>query len=159
MDTVDLPVDAGATLVATLSHRGSRNFAVQSYGNGQRLNLLVNHIGPYTGTVPLNLTDEPDQLEIDADGSWMVTISDVFGQPVLEETIAGTGDEVLVLATRVGRLDITHDGESNFAVLSYGNGRELLINKIGIYNGTVQVSGGALVLEIAADGNWTIEAQ
>lgn len=40
-----------------------------------------------------------------------------------------------------------------------GNRRDLLVNEIGSYDGTVRLGSDALVLEIAADGDWTVAPQ
>ena len=51
---------------------------------------------------------------------------------------------------------VTHTGSSNFAVLSYGDSQDLLINEIGRYTGEVLIPAGTSVLEIEADGAWSI---
>jgi hypothetical protein len=56
----------------TLTLTGSSNFIVWSYSNSSRLDLEVNEIGPYTGTVLLDAGAR--YLEIVADGSWGFTI-------------------------------------------------------------------------------------
>jgi hypothetical protein len=53
-------------------HTGSSNFIVWSYSNTRRLDLEVNEIGPYNGTVLLDAG--ASFLEIQADGSWGFTI-------------------------------------------------------------------------------------
>jgi len=158
-DIIDVPVVTDTPLVATFTHRGSSNFAVVSYdSSGGRISLLVNDIGAYTGTVPLNFTSPPAELEITADGAWSVTISDVRDQPVYDGAAAGSGDQVLLVTAAAGRLAATHDGRSNFAVLAWGDRRTLMVNEIGAYSGTVRLP-EALALEIKADGNWTLEAR
>lgn len=56
----------------TLTHNGSSNFVVWSYSGTRRLDLEVNEIGSYTGTVLLDAGAR--YLEIVADGSWGFTI-------------------------------------------------------------------------------------
>jgi len=52
----------------------------------------------------------------------------------------------------------THNGESNFVVWAYfDGGKDLLVNTIGAYEGTRPVVGDELVLDIDADGAWTVE--
>jgi hypothetical protein len=143
-------------MVATIEHQGSSNFALLSYGESDNRDLLVNTIGDYSGTRPLNFIDDPSEFEITADGSWTITITSLLEQPTLAETTTGTGDEVLFVDTGSGRLTLTHDGDSNFAVFAYGSTRDLLVNEIGGYEGTVRLP-DALALEIQADGNWTAE--
>jgi hypothetical protein len=158
-DIIDVPVITDAPVVATFTHSGSSNFAVVSFGgSGERLDLLVNEIGNYRGTVPLNFSSPPAELEITADGAWTVTISDVRDQPVYDGAASGSGDQVLLVTVDAGRLAATHDGRSNFAVLAWGDRRTLMINEIGAYTGTVRLP-DAIALEISADGNWTLESR
>lgn len=155
---IDVPEIEDVPLVATFEHTGQSNFAVVSYGpGGQRIDLMVNTIGGYVGTVPYNFQASPAELEITADGAWTVTISSIIDQPVLAASASGAGDEVLLLESE-GRLQASHDGESNFAVRAWGERRDLLINDIGPYEGTVRLP-SALALEITADGNWTFTVE
>jgi hypothetical protein len=58
----------GDAKAATFTHDGSRNIAVHSYGT--RSDLLVNEIGPYTGTVVWT----PGFYTVTADGNWSATL-------------------------------------------------------------------------------------
>ncbi|MDQ1053127.1 hypothetical protein QE394_001055 [Arthrobacter sp. SORGH_AS 212] len=58
----------GTAKAATFTHDGSRNIAVHSYGT--RSDLLVNEIGPYTGTVVWT----PGFYTVTADGNWSATL-------------------------------------------------------------------------------------
>lgn len=157
-DIVDVPVVDDHILVATFTHDGQSNFAVTSYDQGgNRLDLMVNHIGSYQGTVPYNFEVSPNELEINADGPWTVSISDLLEQPALEDSQDGVGDQVLLLATS-GRLTATHGGDSNFALLAWGQRRDLLVNEVGAYEGTVRLP-EAIALEIVADGEWSLLVQ
>jgi len=155
-DIIDIPVVADFPVVATFTHRGSSNFAVVSYDEGGgRLDLLVNDIGSYDGTVSLNFSVPPAELEITASGPWTVTISDLRDQPTYDGSASGSGDQVLFVTADAGRLAATHDGGSNFVVRAWGDRRSLLVNEIGAYSGTVRLP-DAVALEISADGSWTL---
>jgi hypothetical protein len=56
----------------TITHNGLSNFIVWSYSKTARLDLEVNEIGSYTGTVLLDAG--ASYLDIGADGSWTFTI-------------------------------------------------------------------------------------
>jgi len=158
-DIIDVPVVSDVPLVATFTHRGTSNFAVVSFdASGGRISLLVNEIGRYDGTVPLNFSTAPAELEISADGAWTVTLSDLRDQPVYAGSAAGSGDQVLLVTSGAGRMAATHAGRSNFVILAWGDRRTLLVNEIGTYSGTVRLP-DAIALEISADGAWTLEAR
>lgn len=59
----------GAAEAATFTHNGSSNIAVKSYGT--RSDLLINEIGPYTGTV---VVWAPGFCQVTADGEWSATL-------------------------------------------------------------------------------------
>ncbi|MEV0428501.1 hypothetical protein [Micromonospora sp. NPDC050495] len=137
----------------------SSNTVLKSDGDG----LLVNEIGSYSGKHWINLEDGSltTQFEVEASGSWTLTIGTVEQLATKFPTgkAAGKGDDVLMLGGDAAAAKITHRrGDSNFVVYAYsldtGEGG-LLINEIGAYTGVRPLSAPALV-QITADGNWTI---
>lgn len=108
---------------------------------------------------------------IDKDEAIAVVIAFIFQTPISkpEPNFAGTGDDVIHFELTPGdkTWTITHDGASNFVIYLHddeGN-RDLLVNEIGEYSGTILVpvgddlfdnSPGPATLEIKADGSWTI---
>lgn len=150
--------------IAKITHSGSSNFAVKLRGSGgEYLDLLVNEIGRYSGTRPLSFRDYPAAMEINADGSWKVTVQVL--QKALRwngAVLKGKADNVYLVPAGVldglAALKITHSGRSNFAIWAYGDsGRDLLVNEVGKYSGEVLVSADTAVLEITADGAWSIQ--
>lgn len=150
-------------VIATISHEGSRNFAVWSVDSqGENLDLLVNVIGAYSGVVPLNFSDDPAALKIEADGAWTVATAPLTSAPRWDGTApyTGQGDSVVVVADAAEGLTpvtITNAGDSNFSVWAWGDkGRDLLVNEIGNYDGRMLVPSGTLVLVVGSDGQWSI---
>ncbi len=119
--------------------------------------LLINTIGNYEGTVLLPAGTA--NLEISADGHWTVALlpasaAKSFGAG----QIAGHGDDVVLYTGPTKAAAITHNGTSNFvvkAIPTSGGFPDLLVNEIGPYSGTVRLPGSTIV-EINADGNWSI---
>lgn len=81
---------------------------------------------------------------------------------------SGTGDNgvgPLYLNAGLLRVNLTHNGTSNFAVVLYSASGErigLLVNEIGAYSGTVaqQISAeGVHYFDIQADGDWVFKAK
>jgi hypothetical protein len=159
---IDFAVPGNAPSVLALTHDGASNSAVISYtAAGDRTDLLVNTIGPYTGNLPINFVVGEDvaELEITADGAWTATATSVFAAPAFDTTYEATGDDVVQFAGTGDRLAVTHDGESNFVVYAYGAGRDLLVNEIGAYTGTLRLPDGTVVLSVNADGRWTFAVE
>lgn len=153
-----------AAAIAEASHRGDSNFAIQSLAeDGSTNDLLVNEIGDYTGTV---LFDEGDgehsvAFQVTADGAWTITVKPVTdARPWAGDAeLTGRGDDVIYVSpatTGLTIVAIAHQGESNFAVQSYGDENDLLVNEIGEYSGQTTIPSGTIVLAITADGRWSI---
>lgn len=161
---IDLPAGPDSIGVASISHSGGSNFAVWSLDEDlNQSDLLINEIGAYSGTVVFNLSTSEviTALEITADGAWEVTLKDALSLPQVEPggTASGVGDDVLLYFGDTTVATIGHSGDSNFAVWSYGNGSDLLINEIGNYSGQVRWPGGPALIEITADGDWSINLE
>ncbi|MEU8020410.1 hypothetical protein AB0B74_31065 [Micromonospora parva] len=127
--------------------------------------LLVNEIGSYSGKRWINLEDGAltTQFEVEVTGSWTLTIGSVdqMATKALSGKASGKGDDVIVLGGDATAVKITHSrGSSNFVVHAYsletGEGG-LLVNEIGGYSGVRPLTAPALV-QVTADGNWTIAA-
>ena len=75
-------------------------------------------------------------------------------------TIQGNGDDVIFLKGSnpdLLKADATKD-DGNFAIWGYStNGRDLVINEIAPYSGTVILDPGTKVLVIQADKQWSLE--
>ena len=153
-----LQFDSGP-FVATITHRGTSNFAVWAINDQlDNVGLLVNQIGSYSGDV-LGSSDAYGGLRIEADGRWTVSVVPVSQAPTRSGNVQGKGDAVFFW-TGPNRTvaQITHDGSSNFAVwLFTSSGRDLLINDIGPYSGEQIIEDG--IFEITADGAWSITPQ
>jgi len=165
-----------------MTHDGHSNFAIWLYDaeSGERVELLVNEIGPYSGAAIVGVTGELMQaspgkhlLDITADGNWKVVIEQPRHKtaPQIPQTFTGKGDSVsspFTLEKGTVKFEMTHDGYSNFAMWLYdseGRRVDLLVNEIGTFEGskvvgvTGQILGaspGIHYLDITADGNWKV---
>lgn len=157
---ITLPATAA---IVTATHDGARNFVLSGLdaSNQSTGDLLVNTIGPYSGTTVYGFTSftEPKNLQVTADGNWTVTISPVASAPALAGS--GTGDAVMLYDGDAAALTATHQGSRNFVVIektgaAFSMG--LLVNEIGAYSGTVPLSSGPSVIAVNADGAWTLSA-
>lgn len=161
---IQLPAGPDAIGIATMSHSGNSNFAVWALdANLNQSELLVNEIGNYAGTVPFNLStsERITAFEISADGPWVVTIRDVLTvrEAPQASTTTGQGDDVLMYIGTATVADLAHTGDSNFAVWSYGDFSDLLVNEIGSYTGQVRWPAGTALIQVSANGGWTIALQ
>jgi hypothetical protein len=133
------------------------NTVVQTDGDES---LLVNTIGAYKGTKWINIKDGTSTrtLTVKATGRWTLTISDADKLPSYDAAApaSGSGDAVVVFHGSVSKAKITNSGAGNFAVEVVSNsGMDLAVNEIGNYDGTVPLTGPAIV-QVTSDGKWTI---
>jgi hypothetical protein len=147
------------TNIVALHHEGQSDFIVAGRdASQQRVVGLVSTMGAYDGIVPLDFLSGQDTafLLIVADGQWHIEIRPLSTSRTLTRSIAGTGDEVIIYAGTGGISAITHDGRSNFVVTAYTTKPTRIVNELGAYRGRVPVPSGPSVIEIKADGHWTI---
>jgi hypothetical protein len=157
---IDLPAPQG---IITASHNGSSNFALTVLDSGNATSELpVNVIGSYEGTTAYGmdeLSEDAAALEILADGDWEITVAPVTDAPEFSDSQAAQGDGVYLYTGAPATWAVSHDGESNFAVIYVSDsffGWELLVNEIGPYDGTVAVTSGPGVVIVMADGEWSL---
>lgn len=148
---------------ATVTHSGSSNIALWSVDeNGQDIDLLVNDIGDYAGQVAFNFREDPAAIRVEADGAWTIDLVHLSEAPRWDGVAPyeATGDSLVIVdgvAEGLTPVNLTHDGESNFAIWAWGESYpDLIVNDIGVYEGTTLLPDGSLVLQVNADGNWTI---
>lgn len=159
-DVIEFAIPNGDPGLLDITHDGSSNFVVDSFtADNEDVGLLVNEIGPYTGTRPINFIGDPvGLLEIQADGAWTITARPLIASDVLPSPASGSGDDVIAMILDSPSLDVTHTGgESNFVIWAWtSESRDLLVNEIGDYSGTVRTPTGEVIFEIEADGEWTL---
>lgn len=146
------------------THQGSRNFIAQTTdADGELVDLIFNTIGTYSGEVVLEGWRDAVFIEITADGPWRIELVPLEAAAPLDPLAGaeGRGDVVRTLILeQASRVRFTHDGESNFVVLTHdrdGGFGDLVINEIGPYDATVLLR-PAPFLSITADGAWTVSA-
>jgi len=160
---VDVEKSADAAL-AQITYNGGSNFIVENFGaSGERIELLVNTIGSYEGTRPLDFmaNETTTRLQIKASGPWEIRIVPLYQGRTLDVpgTAEGTGDDVLILvgsSPDLLKIDASN-ATSNFIIMGYGDRRDLLVNEIAPYSGTVMLNEETVILEIVATGPWTVE--
>ena len=160
-DFIEFTIQNDDPAVLHITHSGFSNFAVISYTAGNdRIDLLVNEIGNYSGSVPVNFQvgEEVGLLEITASGPWTINAEYLFDLPLNQDGEAGGfGDSVLYMNITNPGVTFTHQGDSNFSVLAWNeDGRDLLVNEVGEYDGTVRSPTGIVFYEISANGDWTV---
>jgi len=155
-------------VTVTLTHDGSRNFAITSFNAaGARDGLVANEIGPFSGTVLIDSFKldgaPPASFEVQADGAWTIDIAPVASAPQWDgaSPLVGAGKQVYFLPTKTKaqRVTMTHDGTRNFSVHAYTTDRfssGLLANEIGAYNGQKMMAKDVYLVAVNADGNWSI---
>ena len=165
----NMPLNKGFTTFH-FTYQGSSNFIVHLLDDqGKEVELLVNTIGSYDGTVAYGLPAKGNYVaSIQASGPWSGAVEQPQLDSVAGDTGAqGTGNTVAYLHLDQGlrRLHFTHDGQRNFIVYIYNDAgnRSLLVNVIGAYDGTVPqtigTGGGTFAIAIQADGNWSVSSQ
>ena len=163
-DVVEVSIPETAVIV-TFTHSGSSNFAVSSLdADFESIDLLVNTIGSYTGTRPMQFIgdEQVGGFEIAADGDWSYVIAPLEEARRAQCPTEGEGDDVVIIEDFLSSgspADLTFDADTNFAIWAWStDGRDLIVNDIGPYEGTVVVPSGMAVWDITGDGgSWTVD--
>lgn len=133
----------------------TRNVVVKTDGSDS---LLVNKIGAYSGQRIVNVTDGSmiTSFEIKANAPWTLTIADLTSIPLTSGVASGSGDVAVHFTKKATSAAVEYVGKSNFVVYGYGgSSRQLAVNEIGSYQGTVKLTLPGYV-QVLSEGNWTI---
>lgn len=157
-DVVALPegVTAAYVTVEDVSGEGVRTYGVDDAGEMTGSQLVALPEGG-TGSNVIGVDDFGDAtgIEVNARGDWNVTVAPVSSAPAL--TDSGTGPGAFLYEGPGGEATLSHDGESNFIGLQYdGSSPHLIVNEIGVYDGTGTLEPGPSLVTIAADGSWEL---
>lgn len=157
--------DSVALFKAT--YTGGSNFAITNYGAGNEyIDLLVNTIGSYSGSQLIDIYDNDHtvRFEIKASGPWEIQILPIsrLRRADIPGVVQGIGDDVVALEGNATPDILNADASQasgNFAVwaLSLDLGFDLVFNEIAPYTGTALTSDSTFLLQIKAEGPWSIE--
>jgi hypothetical protein len=151
--------------IVKITHDGEGHFAVWTLTpSGSEDDLLANLVGAYKGTAAFNTnpSNKTAAFSITADGAWTLQVLPLTKARSWSITSRGTGDDVLRLSSTsrgLHRLKIRHSGDGHFAVWTLdanGRTRNLVVNKVGAYNGAVSLPPGTRYASIKANGAWSI---
>ena len=163
--TVAVRLEPDAVYVASITHDGGSNFMVEGLNRGRPVGLIVNAIGDYIGERPVGLSERemPTAIRVVASGTWKIVLRDLSKAPLF--TGEAEGRQPAVFRVPPGgepgrRITATHSGRDNFVVNSYGADDRpgLFINEIGRYRGTAALPPDTEVIEVDAQGGWTLTA-
>ena len=162
-----IPEDAPA--IATITSKGSGNFSVESLAtDGSQNELLVNTIGAYAGTVLFDIGSGEHSVafKIGASGAWAIVIKPITSARIWNTAnkLTGKGDDVALVsppAAGLTSISVVGSGKGNFVVQTYAldGTSTILVNEIGPYSGQVQLPDHSALLQVNADGAWSIDEQ
>ena len=102
------------------------------------------------------------RIAIEADGAWTIIVRDESLADVWDgqATLTATADSVIRVEPPISGLTVVtvaHEGEGNFAVTAEGGLiPDLIVNEIGAVSEETTLPVGTNLLEITADGAWSI---
>lgn len=158
--------------IAELTHDGRSSFFTNLYdaaGDQVSADLGV-RTGRAAGTTAFAVPRTGDYyINLFADGRWTIRISQPSPVPQTDSReFSGQGyaaTPLFQLSRGVKRLTLSHDGLRNFSVRllnARGQSVSLVVNVIGQFQGAKEVDlreGGVYLLDVNADGQWTIRVE
>lgn len=162
-NVVEVPAHS-APYIAKVTYNGEGNFAVLNVdGSGNHMDLLINTIGSYQGTVPIDFLaeEQTSRFEITASGPWQIDLQplSMARHENIPGIIQGNSDDVIIFNSGVPDLlkADASSGSGNFAIWEYGEFRDLIINEIAPYSGTVAMGNDTSLIVVTATGPWSLE--
>ena len=148
-----------------ITNTGTSNFTVSTIAaSGSTNSLLVSEIGSYRGTRLFDalVGEHSVAFKIESNGTWTIAVEPITSARAWNPAKAVSGKGSMVLRVS-GVLDdlavmkLVHTGSSSFAVWTWGSaGRDLQVKKIGRYAGESLFPATTVLVEIEADGAWSI---
>ena len=155
-----------------MTHADQSNFTVWLLdSNEQRIEMLADVVGPFYGSKVLGIDTAGEYIvDISTSGNWTVRIEQPRQTSVEStlRTLSGKGQqasEFIKLDTGSTVFRLRHDGSQYFTVWLLDNKGakvEMLANEAGSFSSskTVEIDQpGVYILDIAADGSWTITVE
>jgi hypothetical protein len=151
--------------IASFSNESDDEFTIELAGSGGQT--LTTTAGRVAGESITTVESGTHQIEIDADDSWLVDLSqpEIHGEDLMELPVerSGTGSSFVgpLWAPDDVSLSLSHDGDGDFVVDGYGadGSREQIVNQTGSASGSRSYAASGVVwINIEADGDWTLEA-
>ena len=156
-----------------LSHSGNSNFIIWllDVGTGDRLDLVVNEIGVFSGSTVVSISGSGRYiLDITADASWNIRVEQVAtpatasGPPLTLSGRGQTAPSAFRLNNGIAIFRMSHTGQSNFVIwlfeVSTGDRVDLVVNEIGAFTGSAALSvrrSGIYMIDVSADGDWSVD--
>lgn len=161
-DFFEFAIPEDQATVLTISHTGDGQFSVTTFGESEELvELLVEADGAYQGdrAVNLILNDAVRSMEVAADGDWKIEARYLGDLERHQNAASGHGDAVVIMDISNPAMEVTHNGESDFAVFMWTfQDQGFLVQETGPVEQTVSTPTGGVVIEIIADGDWSLSA-
>lgn len=158
--TFDFEVPDDLATVLRITHDGDSGFTVTTFdADDEEIEVPVDVVGDYDGSVAINLVlgDVVSSIQVLTDGDWSITATYLGDLERQVNEASGTGDAVLIMDLATPVMTINHDGESDFSVFVWTfSDQGYLVNETGPIETTVRAPVGGVVLEVKADGNWSL---
>ncbi|MFC7044312.1 hypothetical protein ACFQH6_20655 [Halobacteriaceae archaeon GCM10025711] len=160
----------GGLVVFDFEHDGSSNFQVQAVSGSGEKTYLVNEIGTYDGQVALYQPPGTYRLDVTADGSWDVDITQPrFNQNDIHDLPAQASGKHAAWfgpyefdGSAEVTFEIKNDAQAGVWLATHeGEKIDLLHNEIGPYEGSALVTdkGVGLIIVDTDSADWRIEVR
>lgn len=165
---------SGPLVIVEFQHNGSGHFGVtlKNAADAAMVGLVANTIGAANGASMETLDAGAYFYDVSADGDWTITTKlaghwERASGPA-PYSFSGNGvavPPIFTLADGRANVALTHNGTGHFGAILYNaqTGRmvDLLANAIGAADVTtaVRAAAGEYVIEVSADGDWTIRIE
>lgn len=159
-DVIEIEMPDSGCAFNIIGNNADRLFLVRGYdSNGDLTSLFVSATDPYEG-----ITVDPYQktvtMEIEGEGFWAIELLPLMSLETISvgETVTGTGDSLVRVLSYGNTATITGNADDHhLAIRSFGaDWDSFLVTSVDPYEGTVELEGHPVFLEIKTVGDWSI---
>ena len=148
--------------VLQVKHDGSAEFSVTTLdSNSETIEVLVDTEGHYQGSRAVNLLvgDVISAISVVAEGDWSITATYLGALERSVDEATGEGDDVVLMDITSPAMAIRHEGDGEFSVYMWTfDDQGYVVQESGNVDMTASVPIGSAVIEVEADGEWSLSA-
>ena len=153
--------------IVHIKNTGKQNFIVWNLdSDGNNIDLLVNTIGNYDGTIPIDILfgKQTAGFNITSDGTWTIEIYPIHDRYVQQLTIPGTyignGDDVVVVSGNPILAQFSVPGTGAFMVWTYSmDSGMMILNEKAPYYGYVNLDKNFKIIAVNSKSKWTLQVK
>lgn len=162
-ETVTFRAPDDLATVLEVTYDGRAAFSVTTLdSDSETIEVLVDTEGPYEGSRAVNLLvgEVISAISIAAEGDWSITATYLGALERSVDEATGSGDDVVLMDITSPSMAIRHEGDGAFSIYMWTfDDQGYVVQESGNVDMTTSVPVGSAVIEVEADGDWSLSTR